>query len=497
MTIDLSKNTLCYGDNLEVLRRHVPDQCVDLIYLDPPFNSSQDYNVLFAEADGTKSRAQIKAFTDTWHWDQGAEQAYVEVVEAGGKVSDAMQAFRKLLGENDMMAYLAMMAPRLKELGRVLKPTGNIYLHCDPTASHSLKLLMDAVFGPSNFRNEIVWCYTSPGHSKKNFQRKHDVILRYSKSEKYVFNQQFIPYKSGIHVRREGKILAYKGTERDSKAREYEKRGNPLEDWWVDIYSADRVRGEMLGYPTQKPEALLERIIKASSNEGDLVLDPFCGCGTAVSVAQRLNRRWIGIDITYLATNLIKSRLRDAFGDGVRYELVGEPKDLASAGQLAKQDPYQFQWWVLGLVEARGVDQKKGADKGIDGCILFHEDLRGRVTKQIVFSVKAGKTGVAHVRDLRGVIERENAAIGVLISMQQPTGDMRKEAAAAGLYESSLWGKRYPRLQLITAGDLLEGKRIDAPPRRTSVTFKRAPKARNRDDHETKKMELGSAGDEE
>jgi hypothetical protein len=245
----------------------------------------------------------------------------------------------------------------------------------------------------------------------------------------------------------------------------------------------------MLGYPTQKPEALLERIIKASSNEGDLVLDPFCGCGTAVSVAQRLNRRWIGIDITYLATNLIKSRLRDAFGDGVRYELVGEPKDLASAGQLAKQDPYQFQWWVLGLVEARGVDQKKGADKGIDGCILFHEDLRGRVTKQIIFSVKAGKTGVAHVRDLRGVVERENAAIGVLISMQEPTPDMRKEAATAGLYESSLWGKRYPRLQLITAGDLLEGKRIDAPPRFANLTFKRAPKA-ERPMQKTTKLEL-------
>ncbi|MBN2207721.1 MAG: restriction endonuclease [Candidatus Coatesbacteria bacterium] len=493
MTIDLSKNTLCYGDNLEVLRLHVPDQCVDLIYLDPPFNSNATYNILFAEQNGKKSRAQIKAFTDTWHWDQGAEQAYVEVVETSGRVSDAMQAFRKLLGENDMMAYLAMMAPRLKELRRVLKPTGSIYLHCDPTASHYLKLLMDAVFGPENFCNEIIWYFKTGGLSKRWFGRKHQTMFFYSRTGQYRFAPQkeksYLMHKYGfsnieIHKDEDGFYT------------------------WVymrDVWDIPALRGnqpEMLGYPTQKPEALLERIIRASSNDGDLVLDPFCGCGTTVCAAQRLNRRWIGIDVTHLAVALIKSRLRDAFGEQettlkARYDVIGEPKDLEGARQLAKDDRYQFQWWALGLAEARPVEQKKGADKGIDGRLYFHDEAEGGQTKQIVFSVKAGKTGVAHVRDLRGVVERENAAIGVLISMEEPTRDMRKEAAAAALYESPFWQKRYPRLQLITVGDLLEGKRIDAPPRRTSVTFKRAPKARNCDDHETKEMELGTGRGQE
>jgi len=542
--IDLSKNTLCYGDNLEVLRLHVPDECVDLIYLDPPFKSSQDYNVLFAEANGTKSRAQIKAFTDTWRWDQGAEEAYLEVVEAGGKVSDAMQAFRKLLGENDMMAYLAMMAPRLVELRRVLKATGSIYLHCDPTASAHLRLLMDAVFGPENFKGEIIWKCTSAHSNARRLGKIHQTLLFYAKSDAFLWNPVYMPYdpeyikKYYRYTDQDGRrfmsdnLVGHKGVnpeyewrgitrpwrypkkrldELDAAGRIFWTRNNfprykryldempgmPLQSIWTDIQHIVSWSKEGLGYPTQKPEALLERIIKASSNEGDLVLDPFCGCGTAVSVAQRLNRRWIGIDITYLATNLIKSRLRDAFGEGVRYELVGEPRDLASAGQLAKTDPYQFQWWALGLVEARPVEQKKGADKGIDGRIEFHDERTSRKTKSIIFSVKAGKTGVAHVRDLRGVIEREDAAIGILISMQEPTRDMRKEAAHAGLYESSFWGKRYPRLQLITIAELLSEKRIDAPPRRTNITFKRAPKARNRDDHETKEMQLGSGGDEE
>jgi hypothetical protein len=234
---------------------------------------------------------------------------------------------------------------------------------------------------------------------------------------------------------------------------------------------------ERLGYPTQKPEALLERVIRASSNEGDVVLDPFCGCGTAVVVAHKLKRRWIGIDITHLAVNLMKYRLQDAFGESVKaeYDVIGEPTDSAGAEQLAGEDPYQFQWWALGLVGARPVEQKKGADKGIDGRVYFHEPNE-KATRQILFSVKAGHTGVAHVRDLRGVLDREKAQIGVLITLQEPTGPMRKEAASAGFYKSS-WGE-HPRLQLVTVAELLEGKRLDTPPlHQADRTFKRAPKA--------------------
>ncbi|MCD6327063.1 restriction endonuclease, partial [bacterium] len=389
--------------------------------------------------------------------------------------SDAMQAFRKLLGENDMMAYLAMMAPRLVELRRVLKPSGSIYLHCDPTASAHLRLLMDAVLGAENFHNEIIWCYKTGGATKRRFARKHDTLLFYSKDANH----------SRFNVQKEKSYMAHRYGFKKSHFQEDEKGQFSwviMKDWW-ELPAVGSSDAQRLGYPTQKPEALLERIIRASSNEGDLVLDPFCGCGTTIASAHRLGRRWIGIDVTHLAISLIKSRLRDAFGAGqtevhaAEYDVLGEPKDLAGAEQLARTDPYQFQWWALGLVGARPVEQKKGADKGIDGRIDFHDEHTSRKTKSIIFSVKAGKPGVAHVRDLHSVIEREKAAIGVLISMQNPTRNMRTEAAATGLYESPFWGKLYPRLQLITIADLLSGKRIEAPPRRTSVTFKRAPKA--------------------
>ncbi|MCD6098801.1 site-specific DNA-methyltransferase, partial [bacterium] len=283
-------NTLYYGDNLKILRKYIPDESIDLIYLDPPFNSKRAYNIIFKDKDGKYPPSQIKAFDDTWHWSDETEETMWELSKPPypAKLYQTLDAFRVALGRSDMMAYLVMMAIRLVELHRVLKDTGSIYLHCDPTASHYLKIIMDQIFGMKNFRNEIVWCYTGPGHSKKDFQRKHDVILRYVKADNYNFNQQYVPYKSGIHVSKKGKVLAYKDTFVESKAEEFEKRGKPVEDWWTDIYTVDRVRSEMLGYPTQKPLALLERIIKASSNPGDVVLDPFCGCGTAVVAAEKL-----------------------------------------------------------------------------------------------------------------------------------------------------------------------------------------------------------------
>ena len=536
-----SKNSLYYGDNLEVLRLYVKDESVDLVYLDPPFKSNQDYNILFAEKNGTRSAAQIKAFKDTWRWDREAATAYRQVVEAGGRVSETMQGFRKLLGDSDMLAYLAMMAPRLVELRRVLKPTGSIYLHCDPTASHYLKLLMDAVFGPRNFRNEITWkrAHTvkgNVGQGSKFFGRNTDTIFFYGKTERYVFHPPFGEYsreyvdqffryaekdgrryqlvsmtgpggaakgnpeyefmgvtrhwrysKKKIHeLHQSGLIVQTKpGNVPRKKLYLDEGKGVAIQSLWDDVKALSAASRERLGYPTQKPEALLHRIIEASSNEGDLVLDPFCGCGTTVAVAQRLKRRWIGIDITHLAVTLMKYRLESTFGEVIRkeFEVIGEPVSISGAMALAKQNPYQFQWWALGLVGARPVEQKKGADKGIDGRLYFHDEGEGGETKQIVLSVKAGQVGVSHIRDLRGVIERERAAIGVLITMLPPTKPMLTEAAGAEFYYSPGWDKHYPRIQILTVEELLAGKGIDYPPsRHVNVTFKKAPKAKREDD---------------
>ncbi len=465
------KNQLYYGDNLDILRRYVNDETVDLVYLDPPFKSSRDYNILFEERNGTGSKAQIKAFEDTWYWNQEAEEAYQEIVESGHtRASQVMQAFRTFLGGNDMMAYLAMMAPRLVELKRVMKPSASIYLHCDPTASHYLKMLMDAVFDTRGFRNEIIWCYRGGGRPKKDFGRKHDVILRYAKSTNLAFypDSVRIPYQAeGIERQDDSMWGRHKGTNRVYKPH---PKGKVPEDWWLmDALNANSP--ERLGYPTQKPEALLERIIEASSKKGDVVLDPFCGCGTTIAVAQKLKRKWIGIDITHIAIALIKHRLDDMFGGKAEYNTLGEPVTTSGAKELAGEDPYQFQWWALGLVGARPIEQKKGADKGIDGRIFFYEG-KGK-TKQIIFSVKAGKVSVSHIRDLRGVLEREKAQIGILITMNKPTRPMITEAASAGIYKSP-WGK-HPVIQILTIEDILKGKPVDYPRTKgADITFKKA-----------------------
>jgi len=523
----LTENVLYYGDNLDILRRYIDDESIDLIYLDPPFNSKATYNVLFKQQNGSRAAAQIKAFEDTWTWDQASAASYQEVVEAGGQVSRALQAFRTLLGDSNMLAYLAMMAPRLVELHRVLKPTGSIYLHCDPTASHYLKVLMDAVFGTQNFRNELIWHYGGRGAKAvaRQFPRNHDVVLLYSKEEgRQTYRKQTYERKyTYAEARRRGFRqdadgtwfkTAPRGDYTDESVKRLEREGRIyrtrtgrvrikyflrsdesavyedalLGDTWNDIPDAMHMGKERLGYPTQKPEALLERIIQTSSDEGHLVLDPFCGCGTAVVVAQRLNRRWIGIDITQAAIRTIKQRLADSFGDSVQYDVIGEPTTVADAKILASQDPYQFQWWALGLVDARPIEGKRGADKGIDGRLYFHDDSSGN-TKQIIFSVKAGHTGVSHVRDLRGVLAREKAEIGVLISMQEPTQPMRTEAASAGFYESP-WGK-HPRIQLLTIADLLAGKKVDYPlVQGANVTYEKAPRAKKQQGRQGELREL-------
>jgi len=310
------KNKLYFGDNLPILREYIPDESVDLIYLDPPFNSKATYNVLFAEQNGTQSQAQIKAFDDTWHWGMESEEAFHELVTEGpGKLPDLMDALRRFLGTNDMMAYLAMMAIRLVELRRVLKSTGSIYLHCDPTASHYLKLVMDAVFGHSHFLNEIVWCYTGPSSpGMRIFGRKHDIIFWYARGSKWTFNVDAVrlPYAESTK-RNEGRRTGWT-TGNPNSIVQLNPLGKWPEDWWR-MHVLPPAARERLGYPTQKPEALLERIIQASSNEGDLVLDPFCGCGTTIAVAERLKRRWIGIDSSSVAIELTKQRL-EATGSG-------------------------------------------------------------------------------------------------------------------------------------------------------------------------------------
>ncbi|MGH7685432.1 MAG: DNA methyltransferase [Candidatus Dormibacteria bacterium] len=475
-------NLLYYGDNLDVLRRHMKDETVDLVYLDPPFNSNTSYNVLFAE-HGTKSAAQIKAFEDTWRWDEAAARDYQTTVEAGGTVSAALQAFLTLLGTSDMLAYLSMMAPRLVELRRVMKPTATIYLHCDPTASHYLKLLMDSVFGPQRFLNEIVWHYqTSGGAPKKTLVRDHDTILRYSKgpAANITWNPPREPWPESTLKKwqydEEGRIYHIHN---DTGTRYYvHPEGKLMDDVW-GITLAARSR-ERLGYPTQKPLALLERILRASCDAGTTVLDPFCGCGTTVAAAQNLGLRWTGIDITHLAIGLIKHRLVDAYGPKIAetYRVIGEPTDIAGAQQLAVDDPFQFQAWALGLVGARvASSDKRGGDKGIDGRLYFHDAGPGGATKQIVFSVKAGHLVPAYLRDLRGVIEREKAEIGVLLSFEAPSAGMRAEAASAGFYASP-WGSQHPRLQLLTVGQLLGGKTVDYPHLTGgNVTHRRAPRA--------------------
>ena len=501
-------NTLYYGDNLDILRQHVPDESVDLVYLDPPFNSNANYNVLFKEQSGEASPAQIRAFTDTWEWTQEAERTYEqEIITNPGtpaNVKEMVSAFRQFIGSNAMMAYLVMMAPRLVELRRVLKPTGSIYLHCDPTASHYLKLLMDAVFGASNYRNEVVWHYGGRGAKAiaRQFPRNHDVLLFYSRqmsnhSFERQYSQRLFTFeearRAGFRQDEEGRWFktAPRGDYTDASIRRLDaegrihrtktgsirikyflrdKEGKVAEDvlvgdTWFDIPDAMHIGKERLGYPTQKPQALLERIIEASSNEGDVVLDPFCGCGTAVAAAENLKRRWMGIDVTHLAVALMKSRLRTAFDlhPGTDYEVVGEPTDVGGARALAEQDRYQFQYWAMSLLEAQPQeDRRRGADRGIDGVVHFIDGPR-RSTHKAIVQVKSGKVSSPHVRDLKGTVEREKAELGLFITLEEPTRDMRAEAASAGFYHSDIWQRDYPRMQIRTVAELLAGNKFDIP----------------------------------
>lgn len=519
----MQPNTLYFGDNLAVLREHFPDESVDLVYLDPPFNSKRNYNFIYREIAGKSDTAQEEAFTDTWTM-EGAAAEYREVTESGFPEGTLIEALRQVHGDTSLVAYLSVMALRLRELHRVLKPTGSLYLHCDPSASHYLKMVLDGVFGENQFVNEIVWkrsdAHSDARQGAKHFGRVHDVLLFCAKSGKYDFTTLYNPLPQSTvdkwyrHVEEgtgrrfnkadvtgpggaakgnpryewngvtrywrysrermqelhdEGRLVYSKSGMPYQKRYLDESRGVPLQDWWDDIAMLRGISGdgERLGYPTQKPLALLERIINASSNPGDLVLDPFCGCGTAVVAAQQLGRQWCGIDITSLAVTLIRERLSDHFpevyptpGD---VPVDGLPKDVASAAMLFQSDPYDFQFWALTLVNAHppGGTKKKGADKGIDGVILWH-DGEEKLQRGIV-SVKGGKVNDGMLRDLIGTMEHESAAMGLFVTLQPPSKPMRERAALAGEYELAGTNAKFPRVQIWTIEDLLSGRRPELP----------------------------------
>ncbi len=556
--------TLYFGDNLNILREHIKDATVDLIYLDPPFNSKRDYNLLFKTPKGQASDAQITAFEDTWHWGEQAEEEFAELLhQPNTDVAEMIQSLRRFLKESDMMAYLTMMANRLLELHRVLKPTGSLYLHCDPTASHYLKIVLDTVFGAENFRNEIIW-RRSGAHNKlsKQYGPIHDTLLFYSKADEFIFHPGRKPYiqayvKSNFPYfdsrgNYQSNVLTGAGTRTGDSGKPWRSydptpkgrhwaipkkltddldidfahlntqqildlldqkglilhpanigslprykqyldssEGVLFQDIWAYqpgtaglLYKSEDAidqdvkwldtDDERLGYPTQKPLGLLERIVDTSSNPGDVVLDPFCGCGTAVHAAQKLGRNWIGIDITHLAISLIEKRMKDAF-PGIAFEVQGTPQDFDSARDLALRDKYQFQWWACTLVNAQPFQgKKKGADTGIDGLIYFQDEAKD--VKKIIVSVKGGEHVTrAMVADLKNSVEREKAQMGFFVTLTPPTQPMITEAMSAGYYESPWYGA-FPKIQILTIEGLLSG--LEKPrypdPSRGALSFKKA-----------------------
>ncbi|MBK7612429.1 MAG: restriction endonuclease [Dermatophilaceae bacterium] len=511
-------NALYYGDNLDVLRRDIPTESVDLVYLDPPFNSNRKYSLLFKEKSGHASRAQMEAFDDTWTWDQDAEAVYLDLLNGSAplKVKDALEAMRRLLGDNDVLAYIVMMTARLVELHRVMKPTASLYLHCDPTASHYLKIMLDAIFGPTNFRSEITWERTTTHNDAKRWSPNSDVILYYGKADTVTWNP--------VHAEHSAEYLADKYRHDDGDGRKYrldnmtspnprpnltyEWRGHlpPANGWrysretmqrlhdegriwypdskakrpqlkryldeqpgpvignvWTDINPINSRAAERLGYPTQKPISLLERIINASSNPDDVVLDPFCGCGTTVDAAQKLGRRWIGIDVTTLAIDLIDARLRHTYGEPIRdtYDILGIPRDMSGAEALFGRSPFEFERWCVMLLDGQP-NEKQVGDKGIDGVIRFPLDAKG-TSERVLVSVKGGATNPGHVRDLVGTVESQHAGMGVFISMRPPTAGMIDAANHSGTYRHPANGQTFPKVQILSVEDLLAGRRPKMP----------------------------------
>ena len=482
---------LFYGDNLDILRKFVRDETVDLCYIDPPFNSKRNYNQIYNNIGG-EDRAQAQAFIDTWEWNDHANVCYAEIIENKNGVQtqqsiDLILGLEKVLKRGSLFAYLVSMTVRIAEIHRALKPTGSFYLHCDPTASHYLKLVCDALFCGNRggeFRNEIIWCYRKWSVNQHQFVSNHDDILFYSKSKDNVFHTQFVPLSEGTLKRWKGmkqQAVFNEEGKRLADNLDEESKGSPMSDWW-EVSIINPAAKERLGYPTQKPEALLERIISASSNEGDVVLDAFCGCGTTVAVANRLKRRWIGMDITYQSVALILKRLKDSEGqDAVnQVELHGVPKDMESVDALIhKKDDRvrkEFEKWaILTFSDNRAViNERKGADKGIDG-VAYTRKSKDEV-QPVLLSVKSGKNvGVAEVRDLFGTVKSEGAACGIYITRAEPTKPMIEFAKQQGQFKPEHFSP-FDKLQIVTVQEILDGKRMNLP--LMEEVTKRAQKAK-------------------
>ena len=521
-------NKLFYGDNLEVMRKHIPDESIDLCYIDPPFNSKRNYNQIYNNI-GKEDKAQSMAFVDTWEWNTRVEKEYNEICAGKNRIFtaqtvDLIEGLYKILGKGSLLAYLISMTLRINEIHRVLKPTGSFYLHCDPTVSHYLKILLDIIFcrQGGDFRNEIIWCYQSRPQTRKNFGKKHDVIFFYTKSNKYKFNwQETVRPLSEATIKKyklqdeNGRLYRLQGRgitgspirsakDVDKKWEEtnpelvvrdylYEKIGVVSEDWW-QIEIINQSAKERLGYPTQKPEALLERIIRASSKEGDVVLDAFCGCGTTVAVAQKFNRKWIGIDITYQSISLILKRLAETYGNGIidNIEINGVPADIESAKALANKKDDRLRkefekWAILTYSKNRAmINEKKGKDYGIDGRTRIQIDKVAGIIqyKDILFSVKSGNVNSGMIRDFRGTIERENAAAGIFITLMNPTKDMKQEAAAAGFYSNKNM-RDIEKIKIVTIEQILAGESLNE--NLIDDVFKKAEQAEqiNKDDQVT------------
>ena len=487
-------NRLFYGDNLDVLRRKIADDSVDLCYIDPPFNSKRNYFQIYNN-QGSEDRAQAQAFVDTWEWGPEADAGFAWITDIAqlqsGKLTEQtvelIRGLEKVLKRGSLLAYIVHMTLRIVEIQRVLKPTGSFFLHCDPTASHYLKIVLDAVFcgQGGDYVNEIAWCYASGGVSKKWFAKKHDIIFYYSKSSDRIFHQQFRPYTEGTLQRG---LTQYKKNLNQNY--ELKAEGAAMSDWWPDLTPLlSPTMKERLGYPTQKPESLLERIVKTASNEGDVVLDAYCGCGTTVAVAQRLGRKWIGIDITYQSIALILKRLEDRYPSEwpeieASIQLDGVPRDRASAVALANRKDdrtrKEFEKWAIltySKNQAR-INEKKGADAGIDGIAFFLVD--SGTNGKAIFQVKSGGANRATVATLNSDRMRESAEFGFLLTMDPPTKAMRDEALAAGKYRHPLLNREDDRIQIVTVEDILAGKRLDLPMARTDAVKSAAPAADDR-----------------
>lgn len=475
------KNKLYYGDNLETPRKYIRDETVDLCYIDPPFNSKRNYNQIYNNI-GREDKAQARAFIDTWTWDDEAVKGFEQITSNYNGVFtkqsiELIIGLEKILGKGDLLAYLISMTLRIAEIFRVLKLTGSFYLHCDPTASHYLKLVIDAIFCAKggDFRNEIIWHYRRWTGRANKFQGLHDVIFFYTRTNQYTFNVQYIDYTEGSRGRKEQGILhRFKRGEEPILVSNgtVDEKGVRDNDVWQIPFIAPSAK-ERLGYPTQKPEELLEKIIKASSNEGDIVLDAYCGCGTTIAVAEGLKRKWIGMDITYQSISLVLKRIEEHFTKAIidNISINGIPRDIESAVALAnKKDDRtrkEFEKWaILTFSNNRAsINEKKGGDKGIDGISFVPDSDKEneQITREVLFSVKSNETLTPSViRDLNGTIERDGAAMGYLITLY-PMNNLVKESKKYGMYENNLFKHNYSKITVVNVNEILDGKRMDIP----------------------------------